>query len=243
MKYVLIILLALAALLFSTELDLPILPPDDPRREEYKPAEIPLPPPEIEEPVPPPVFFGEVMPESESIVYVLDFSQSMSAVQERVNYNTTKNRWQVVQREATRSISALAESIRFGVVVFGTAKGACGVTMWRNQLSKDKAGALAFIQSFTGVSYNGGATPTAPAVLMALTLEPQTIILLTDGQPSQCGIGIGQPAWLTHRKRIQADNNKPVPIQVFGIGLPTDYARQFCRGVASDSTGTFVEIR
>lgn len=243
MKYAATLVALFLLIFFSTELDLPILPPDDPRREEYVPATLPVPPPVVEDPVPPPVFFGEMIPETSSIVYVLDFSQSMSAIYDRIDYRTTRNRWQVAQQEATRSISALAPSIKFGVVVYGTAKGACGVRLWQNQLSTDKPSALAFIASFDDVAFNGGATPTGPAILAALALEPEVIVLLTDGEPSQCGVNPGKVPWISHRDLIRSQNSQPVPIQVFGIGLPSSYAREFCMGVASDSTGTFVEIR
>lgn len=242
----LLLLLLANMALGQSELDLPVLPPDDPRRVEQSHQAEPPQPPQTPEPVAPPVFFGEVIDTSESIVYVLDYSQSMSAPHVRTDYRTTLNRWQVTQREATRSISGLSESIKFDVVVFGT-NGGCGVSLWKKSMvvatPSAKAEAIAWIHKFTDVIFLGGATPTGPAVLVALQLGPDTIVLLTDGYPSQCGVNPGTVPWISHRRLIAEHNSEPVPIHTFGIGISISYAREFCMGVASDSGGTFVEIQ
>jgi hypothetical protein len=243
-RYMLLALIAFACVGYN-ELDLPILPPDDPRRERIEPATLPLDSPEVElPPAPPPssVFYGEVVT-GPSIVYVLDYSQTMGAVAERVDYRTTLNRWEVCQREAARSIRSLSPEMSFGVVVFGTS-GGCGVRVWRSSLQPatpaNVASAVSWLHvGFPDVMFLGGATPTAPGVIRAFRLLPDRIALLTDGQPSPCGYA-GYPP-LAHRAAIAAANEEGVPIDVFGVGM-WQVPREFCAGVASDSGGTFFEI-
>lgn len=251
MKYIgLILVILLMNIFFYTELDLPVLPPSDSRREEFKKPPGTLPSPQVSPPIEeipePPIFFSEVIPATESIVYVLDYSQSMSVVFERIDYKTTRNRWEVVQIETIKSISNLAQNFKFNIVIFGTNKG-CGVAVWQEnmQVASDgmKASAAAWISSYTDVILYGGATPTAPGVIVGLKMNPESIVLLTDGQPSRCGLTQGVAPWVSHRRRIFTANTNGIPIQVFGIGLPTQPAKEFCQGVAGDSGGQFIEIR
>lgn len=232
-------------LVAASDLDLPpFLPP--PRVEPQRLPEVPrvqLPPLDPR----PPVFFGEEIPlERNSLVYVLDYSQSMGAVFERVDFQTTRNRWQRVQLEAARSITGLDPALRFGVIVFGTG-GGCGVMSWRSELTNasaaNKAAALAWLDGFRDVGANGGATPTAPAVLVGFELHPGSVLLLTDGSPSFCGFFRGTHPSVSHRERIAAANTEHVRVDVFQIGQSDSYASDFCRGVASDSGGTFVRVQ
>ena len=234
-------------------LDLPVLPPDHPTRMAIPgKGQLPEPPPqargghEITVQPGPPTFFGEVIPVGDdgTLVYVLDYSSSMGVVGERVDFQTTISRWDVVVREARRSVSGLAPTLRFGMVVFGT-NGGCGVAVWQPELVRatrdNKASALAWLTQFTDAMVYGGATPTAPAVVQALAFLSEVIVLLTDGQPSPCGL-TGYPH-ISHRERIRQANEHGTRIDVYGVGLPDQYAEEFARGVASDSSGTFVELR
>lgn len=246
MRWVTLLILAFGAIAYGSELDLPVLRPNDERREEYIPDALPIPPktPELDLPVAPPVFFGEeIGTDNGSLIYVLDFSQSMGVVHERVNYNTTLSRWKVVQREARASISRLADDLRFGVIVFGTGRG-CGVRSWVaapiSATEGNKAAAIAWLEGFESAMIDGGATPTAPAVLLALSMQPGAVVLLSDGAPSPCGL-TGNPH-RSHRRAILAANMDGVRVDVFGIGLADQYSRSFALGVASDSGGTFVEV-
>jgi len=242
-------LVALLATLVFADLDLPIQRPVPPEWKitDEKPGQRPEPPPATS-PIPEvedyPVFFGETVGLGKgSLVYVLDFSQSMGVFGERIDYRTVLSRWDVVAREARRSISSLSPSIMFDLVVFGT-NGGCGVTVWRQTplIANDanKASALAWLGQFTNAVLYGGATPTGPAVVEALALQPEVIVLLTDGVPSPCGLA-GWPV-RTHQALIKR-KNEGTRIDVFGIGLPTEHADLFCRGVASSNGGTFVELR
>lgn len=197
---------------------------------------------DLQEDVDPPVFFSQEIPiEAGPIVYVLDFSSSMGQVQERVDYRTTLSRWQVVQREAIKSISFLSESIDFNVVIFGTSQ--CGVLKWSREAQpasrESKTAASLWITSFHDALLYGGNTPTAQGVIVSFNDAPEVVVLLTDGDPSACGIP-GNPEE-SHRQLIR-QMNKGSRIEVFGIGLPNQHAYQFCRGVAGDSGGSFCEI-
>lgn len=230
-------------------LDLPVEPK---KWENFYKTEDPKEPPgipavtEVIEPEAP-VFFSQEIPlgEKQSLVYVLDFSWSMSAVYERVDYRTTKDRWEKLVEMTQASIEGLSPSIKFDLVVFGTQKG-CGVMGWRKRpvpaTAPHKASALAWLAQFHDVIIYGGATPAGPAVLVALEMDPGVIALLTDGYPSACGI-TGYP-WESHRQLIQTSNEDGVRIDVFGFCTQfNQYAREFAQGVAADSSGTFYDIR
>jgi hypothetical protein len=237
--------------LADNTLDLPVVKPEykDPSEKPklggaplvFPPPEQPTTPP-IKTPEPPPVFFGETIATNESIVYVLDYSQTMGIVAERVDYKTTLSRWDVVVKEATSSINRLSSALKFNIVVFGTNRG-CSVSIWDRDLElatdENKASALSWLNGYQDANRLGGATPTAPAVLAALAMEPDTIVLLTDGQPSPCGLE-GWPI-RSHSELIKKTNTNHIRIDVFGIGL-NPQPRMFCRLVASESGGVFYEI-
>lgn len=231
-------------------LDLPVLPPNHAARKEVKRKQLtppPLPPEDpVDDPTPPPVFFGEeIYLETETIVYVLDYSQSMGNVFERVSYNKVLRRWEKVVIEATRSIKALSPKIKFNIVLFGTNQG-CGIASWRRgpvpAAQANKAAAISWLSGYTNAQLLGGATPTGPGVLVGLAMQPGAIVLLTDGYPSDCGVDSGTVPWISHRRQIRINNTKGVKIDVFAMGLEGPYAEEFGKGVASDNGGTYVKV-
>lgn len=210
---------------------------------------------------PPPVFYGEeVRMEGDAIYYVLDASGSMGAeaggpfvgVEGEVRAGS---RWDQAVAECTRSIAGLADTFRFGVLVYD-----CAVMPWNGGLLADatadnKLAATAWLAA----QRPRGSTGTGPAVAHALQRNRQCLafVLLTDGAPN-CGAPSAGPMTRAqrnyyathggrptpeaeHRKMIRENNLQRAAINVFGIGAG-GVQRDFCQGVAVDSGGTYVDV-
>lgn len=205
------------------DLDLPVLP------EGYAPGApgALIPPDEPEDSddprdEPPPVFYGEeIEGTGDSLVYVIDFSCSMNV----------EGREEKAEAEFERSVSGLAPSMRFGVVLYS-----CQLLCWPMEQATPaaKAGAIAFVK---GWGPNSG-TATGPAVAQGLELDREctTLVLLTDGEPN-CGAD-GTDG---HRTMIRSANAQGAAVNVFGIAASGTW-RAFCQDVARDSGGTYVDV-
>lgn len=206
------------------DLDLPILPAAyDPRLQPPAPAPTddgtgdPR-----DEPLP--VFYGEeITTEGGSLIYVLDFSGSMS-------YGT---RLATVKDQFRRSVSQLPPTFRLNVVLYD-----CSLLQWapsaREATLENKADAIAWVEGLEPV---GGGTATGPAVALALAeKENLSVVLLTDGDPN-CGVDYNGG----HRRMIRDANTQGASITVFGIDAWGDY-RGFCQDVAADSGGSYFDV-
>ncbi len=205
------------------DLDLPVLP------DTYHPdrlAPVPPTPDEGRDPrdEPVPIFYGEeIASESQSLVYVIDLSGSM-------DYGT---RLETAREQFRRSVSALAPSFRFNVIVFD-----CAILAWspstRPATPEHKAQAIGWVEALVP---QGGGTATGPAVAKALEeKENLAVVLLTDGDPN-CGANFHDG----HRAMIRAANTQRATISVFGIDAWGDY-RAFCQAVAAESGGAYVDV-
>jgi hypothetical protein len=188
------------------------------------------------------VFFGEEIDTTSSLVYVLDRSGSMGG-----------SKWESVVRESCRSIQGLSESIRFDVVSFNCDSTVLWLDGMRPATPANKTEACAWILALRP----GSGTGTAPAVIVGLSLHPDALVLLTDGEPS-CNPNYGwtpsrwggqpvrdydtTPVLEQHRKMIRDNNRQGVPITVFGVEAGGE-CRRFCQGVASDSGGSYYDVR
>jgi len=233
-------------------MDLPIRPvklgdppPREPPAPPVEPPAKPEPPlPEREE-IPPPVFFGEELDRSDVLVYVVDRSGSMSQGRYRIVPTPFgsiavrgASRMDLAKVELARSIAGLSDAIRFNVIAYD-----CVTISWRagavNATPAAKAAAIAWVGDLKAE----GGTATGPSVVAALQQRPDTVVLLTDGDPS-CSGGIdslvGDPG-IGHRRVIAAANQGAV-VNVFGIDARGPY-RRFCQGVAADNSGSFYDVR
>lgn len=193
---------------------------------------------------PPPVFFGEeIEVEKESLVYVIDYSCSMS-LRDAVGEPTRLDR---AKAEVEASVSGLAENMRFDVRGFDCAQ----KVLW-DELREATSSAKAEAINWTKRLRYGGGTGTGPNVawsLVAYGADLGVVVLLTDGGPG-CGAPTGiQRGRMTyaqwdqqqHRDFISSHNRYDVPIYVFGIAASGDY-RAFCQGVAGDSGGNYIDV-
>lgn len=173
---------------------------------------------------PPPVFFGEEIDiESGSIVYVLDYSGSMS-YHDRIG---------TLKQEFQRSVQALSPNIRFSVICY-----ACSIQCWSRTLlpatDENKISAIAYVKRLNP----WGGTGTGPATAAGLLLDHSnlSVVLLTDGEPN-CGAN----SLDDHRRMIYNANKQGAQITVFGIDAFGDY-RAFCMNVAADSGGSYFDL-
>jgi hypothetical protein len=201
----------------------------------------PPPPPSEDQP---PKFYDEDIPNaSESVIYVIDRSSSMSLpVQPFTNdagaVVSDGSRLDYVKSELRRSISSLPENYTFNMIIYSEC-----VNPWRPSRvvadAANKAAALAWVDAIEpwGWTNTGGATSTA------LDDHPnKCVLLLSDGAPNFLDCAETCIAdFDTHRRVIRASNLQGAVVHTFGIGLDTD-TRQFMQNVAHDSGGTFREI-
>jgi hypothetical protein len=193
---------------------------------------------------PPPVFFGEEIDvESDSIIYVVDHSGSMSLQAESFEVNgqvQSGNRLDRAKAELKSSIANLPETFFFNVIFYDE----CVTQCWskKQQASNaNKQNAFAWIDSIQpdGWTNTGLATQTALA-----DKTNKMVVLLSDGAPNfiDCAMNyVG--SFVTHQDMIKNENTQQATVNTFGIGISSDNdARAFMQKVASDNGGQFTEI-
>lgn len=221
----------------------PALPPEAPtlpasvvQALEEMPLPVPAPVPPAEDPQdePLPVFFGEELSsESSSVVFVLDISGSMNQPMwdDVLGYGGPQ-KITVAKRELLKAIQALPRSWSFDVIAYDDC-----VYLWRPNLvdasDTHKTDAASWVTSRQPF----GSTLTGPAVAAALALDRENhlVVLLTDGAPT---------GWSPdeHRKMIRDANHQRATVDVFGIEA-TGGMLTFCKGVATDNAGRYVDAR
>jgi hypothetical protein len=194
---------------------------------------------------PPPVFFGEeIDADTNSIIYVVDNSGSMTISVEPFTDETGAvvrgNRLDRAKAELRRSISSLPQSFYFNVIFYDE----CMMSCWpqkKRATADNKAAAFAWIG---GVQPDGW-TNTGLAVATALRdKENKSVVLLSDGSPNflDCAMNyVG--TFEQHRELIRNSNTQGAVINTFGIGLSADQdARSFMQAVAAENRGSYVQV-
>ncbi len=194
---------------------------------------------------PPPTFFGEEIDvETDSIIYVVDHSGSMSLAAEPYEVNgvvqTGKNRLDRAKAELKSSISALPETFFFNVIFYDECVSQCW-SKKQQATNANKQGAYAWIDTIQP----DGWTNTGLATQTALVDKSNTmVVLLSDGAPNfiDCAMNyVG--SFQTHQDMIKNENTQNATVNTFGIGINSDNdARAFMQKVASDNGGQFTEI-
>jgi hypothetical protein len=236
----------------STEMDLPIQPtwhgapaPETPP--EPKPVQKEE-PPKGEDPrdVPPPTFFGEEIDAStDSIIYVIDISGSMTIHAEPFEDESGKivntgNRLDRAKAELKKSIQGLPENFSFNIFVYDECPNSC----WGSkQAATDANKSAAF--GWVDAIQPAGWTNTGLAVQTALAdKENKTVVLLSDGAPNFLDCGMQYVGTFDeHAKLIRSSNTQGARVNTFGIGIASDPdARGFMQRVASENGGTYVDV-
>ena len=246
----LLVLWSLVVLGQDRGLDLPVEKPE--KRQPPAPMLQAPPPPEpgsSEDVDPdPPKFYGvDVRSENRSIFYVVDISGSMAydvADYTCADGSTARgNRLDRAKAEIEKSVATLPESFRFNLLAYD-----CSVLQCFEHLAPADATHKAAAIGWARKLEPGGGTGTGPAVALALRQDPGDlvglVVLLSDGAPN-CHVG-GNCGDLMdsdrHRQIIRWANLRPAVVDACGIGCAGEF-RRFMEAVASDSGGTYVDVR
>ena len=208
---------------------------------------MPLPPPSDDpRDEPPPVFYGEeIEGDTNSVIYVIDNSGSMSLTvepyqDENGQVISAGNRLDRAKMELRRSISSLPDSFHFNVIFYDECTMHC-FRAKQQATAANKAAAFAWIASVQP----DGWTNTGLAVAEALRDKENTaVVLLSDGSPNflDCGM-VYVGTFQQHRDLIRNTNTHRATVNAFGIGLAADRdARSFMQAVAAENGGSYVEI-
>ena len=183
--------------------------------------------PEEEEGDGPTFYDEELSSDSDSLVFVVDFSCSMWG-----------SRIAKAKAEVSKAIKSLSKNFKFSVVTY-----TCYVKVWKRQLvkatSENKNAAVAWINGQSP----SGATGTGLAVKTALEIDRSNklVVLLTDGAPN-C---LGNNGWATmddHLNMILQANTQRAKVDVFAIQPYSGSYRQFCQNVANRTGGKYKEV-
>ncbi|RME04357.1 MAG: VWA domain-containing protein [Planctomycetota bacterium] len=172
-------------------------------------------------------FYGEELDaETDSIVYVVDYSCSMYG-----------SRIAKAKMEVNKSIAALSENFKFSVVAYD-----CYVSVWSSKLKKATAENKQSAQAWINGQNPRGATGTGLAVKKGLEIDRdcKLVVLLTDGAPNCLGSSWGSAS--DHLSLITRSNQQKAKINVFAIQPWSSSYRSFCQKVASTSGGTYKEV-
>ncbi len=118
-----------------------------------------------------PEFYGEKLnSDSDSIVFVVDFSCSM-----------TGSRIAKAKAEVAKAINSLTKNFKFSVVTYG-----CDVLVWQQKLVDASDANKASAAGWVAAQSTRSATATGSAVKRALELDRNNklVVLLTDGAPN-----------------------------------------------------------
>lgn len=202
---------------------------------------------------PPPVFFGEEIDGAgNNIVYVLDRSASMNL--DGPNGPASVGgaggtRWDSALREVRRSVEGLSRAFLFDIVVYNCEMQVCWSSL-REATEDNKIAALEWLKQWQPRSGTG----TGPGVCQAFALGSDSVVLLTDGEPTCPGnyteeVGFYHQATWTenavrdgHRRMIRNGNTQHAIVTVFGIEARNEY-RAFCQNVAADNGGSYYDVR
>lgn len=219
-------------------LDLPV----DPHQPIITKPPLPPPPPPKPPEIPPSIYGKDLISENSTIFYVIDISGSMGW--DMGQYTTpdgkteTGNRLDRAKAELIKSVISLPKNFKFNMLSYD-----CSVYPWLPELviatDSNKQLALSWIRSLQPQ----GGTGSGPAVAVALNIKAcKLYVLLTDGQPN-CPWMEGEPQCIpNHLKMIRENNSQKAIINVFGIGA-TGVCKQFCQDVASQSGGSYTDVR
>lgn len=174
-----------------------------------------------------PEFYGEELnSDSDSLVFVVDFSCSMWG-----------SRIVKAKAEVSKAINGLTKNFKFSVVTYS-----CNVRVWKQQLQDANDTNKAAASGWVSAQNPSGATGTGVAVKTALQLDRKNklIVLLTDGAPNCLG-----NYWASsndHLNMIMSANSQKAKIDVFAIQPWSGSYRTFCQQIAQRTGGKYKEV-
>lgn len=131
------------------------------------------------------------------------------------------------KREVAGAIEGLHDEQHFGIVYFEDTP-----HLWKDELvladEEMRETAAKFVKKVEG----GGGTGIKQAVELAFTLQPETVVLVTDGEPTDAA-----PEEILQRL---AELNPDGAVIVHSVGVGDDHDRDFMRAVAERNGGEYL---
>jgi hypothetical protein len=131
------------------------------------------------------------------------------------------------KREVAGAIEGLEDGQGFGIVYFEDTP-----HLWRDSLVAADDGTREEAAKFVRKVEGGGGTGIKQAVEMAFGLAPETIVLVTDGEPTDAS-----PQQILDRI---AELNPDGAVVVHAVGVGEDHDRDFMRAVAGANGGEYL---
>ena len=228
------------------DIDLPLAQPTLVTPKATNPPPPPPPPPPTQPPGnPPPTIYGKpLQSENGTIFYVIDVSGSMGwdMGQYTAPDGSTQTGDRLDRAKAALSVSVMSLPSNF---TFNMLSYDCGTYPWMGGFVPANDSNKAAAQQWIGQLQPMGATGTGPAMVQALAIpNNKLVVLLTDGAPN-CGAGdeSGDDSCIqAHLQMIDSANSQHAVINVFGISA-TDVFRTFCMNVAANNGGSYTDVR
>ncbi|MEQ8635977.1 vWA domain-containing protein [Gimesia maris] len=170
-------------------------------------------------------FFG-INPQSKKIVYVVDSSNSMNFPHE----SEGKTRLGRVKLELARAIHSMDEDQQFFVIFFSDMAIPMPARALQPATNQAKKKYLNWVARVPGI----GTTEPYQALLLALSLQPDTIYFLTDGQ--------FDPVIVKSFNKVAAQKYRNQKVTVNGICFGSLEGEQTIRELAENNSGTFTFI-
>jgi hypothetical protein len=228
------------------DIDLPVTAPTVVAQTPPKPPTPPPPPPPTNPPdKPPPTIYGKpLQSENGTIFYVIDVSGSMGWDMGQYTApdgsTQTGDRLDRAKAALTVSVMSLPSNFQFNMMSYD-----CGTYPWMGGFVPANDANKQAAQSWISQLQPQSATGTGPAVVAALAVpNNKLVVLLTDGAPN-CGAGdqSGDDSCIAaHLQMINSGNTQHAVINVFGISA-TDQFQTFCMNVASNNGGTYTDVQ
>ncbi len=194
--------------------------------------------------------FMGVQAQGRSIVLAIDISGSMANLRDRA--------YERVEEEAKKTLRELPQGTPFGLLLFGSE-----VVAFRDALAAANPAlveeAIEFLLEYSplrnreearerGESTNWrrlkggvhGGTRTDLVMEQAFKLNPETIIMLSDGKPHIPGVRNEEEHVLELVRDLQRRRSRPIPVSVISYVLKS--GREFMRDLAEQNDGQFVAV-
>jgi uncharacterized protein with von Willebrand factor type A (vWA) domain len=131
------------------------------------------------------------------------------------------------KREVAGAVEGLSEEQMFGIVYFESTP-----HLWKDELvaadEDTRKAASKFVKKVEG----GGGTGIQQALEMAFGLEPETVVLVTDGEPTDAS-----PDQILQRL---GELNPDGAVVVHSVGVGEDHDRDFMEAVADQNGGEYL---
>ncbi|MFN2433103.1 MAG: VWA domain-containing protein [Gemmatimonadota bacterium] len=131
------------------------------------------------------------------------------------------------KREVAGAVEGLGEEQHFGIVYFEDTP-----HLWKDELVLAEEDVRKAASKFIKKAQGGGGTGIRQAMELAFSLEPETIVLVTDGEPTDAS-----PEEILQRI---SELNPDGAVVVHAVGVGEDHDRDFMSDVAEQNGGEYL---